>query len=231
MTRIASTHLPDWDVPQEEAPRNAAMLLAVGLMVAAAAALYLVAGLPGAVTLVAIVVAVYWWARRTHGTTALRQAGAVPAAATSVPRLANLVTGLSADIGAPVPRLWVIPSGGPNAMIAWSRGPHLAVSQTLLDTYALTELEAVVAHCLVRHVSGDARRQAATSLIVPSGSGARVGTAMDGRAAALTRYPPALAAAIRKAEPYKGRGAESWFVAEGPSHVPAPERAAALDDL
>jgi hypothetical protein len=114
-------------------------------------------------------------------------------------------------------------------MIAWSRGPHLAVRQTLLDTYSLTELEAVVAHCLIRHASGDAKRRAATSYF--GGTGASVGTAGDVRAAALTRYPPALASAIRKAEPCSGRGAAAWFVSDDPAHLPAEQRAAALDDL
>jgi hypothetical protein len=61
--------------------------------------------------------------------------------------------------------------------------------------------------------------------------GVPVGDADDLQAAAVTRYPPALATAISRAVPRRGRGAAFWFVAEDGAHVPPAERATALVDL
>jgi hypothetical protein len=134
------------------------------------------------------------------------------------PRFANIAQGLAERLTFGGVDLYVIELGGPNALAGRAEKPVVAVTRSLLDNYARTELEAVVAHCLVRH--RDAGRK-----------GVRVGYADDVRAAALTRYPPALVAAIEKAHPYEGRFPGAYLVAAGPTHRPLQERIAALNDL
>jgi hypothetical protein len=152
----------------------------------------------------------------------------------SEPRLENLVSGLSGDHGLVLPRTVVLESAPPNACV-WRPlvgSPVLAISRSYLEVLSRTELEGVVAHCLVRLDSSDAR--AATMADLLSAVGARVapkvGFSDDIRAAALTRYPPGLSSAIRKAGP-TGRSAPLWFVADGPTHRAATERIDELADL
>ena len=118
-------------------------------------------------------------------------------------------------------------------MVCRARGDALAVTRALLEGFTRTELEAVVSHCLVRLNSVDLDRASLSVALGPLGSGSipTVGDRDDVAAAAVTRYPPALAAAIEKAEPRSGRYAAFWFVASGRSHRSASERAAALRDL
>ena len=149
---------------------------------------------------------------------ALKDAGARAIAGSEAPRLHNIVTGLAERLSLGRVDLFVIEEGGPNALTGRVEAPCIAVTTALLDAYARTELEAVIAHCLVRHREAGRR-------------GAMVGFSDDVRAVALTRYPPALVAAIEKAEPYKGRFAGHYMVADGPTHRPVPERARALTDL
>jgi hypothetical protein len=149
---------------------------------------------------------------------ALKDAGAKPVAGSEQPRLHNIASGLADRLGVGAVDLFVIDQGGPNALAGRTERPCVALTRSLLDTYARTELEAVVAHCLVRF--RDAGRRAT-----------KIGYSDDVRAVALTRYPPALAAALEKAEPYPGRFASFYMVAEGPSHRPVPERIEALTDL
>lgn len=149
---------------------------------------------------------------------ALKDAGAVRITGAEEPRLDNVVGGLAERLGLGPVEIYVIEGQGANALTGRVEGPVIGVTRSLLDTYARTELEAVVAHCLIRH--RDAGKKAAV-----------VGYSDDVRAVALTRYPPALAAALEKATPYKGRFASHYLVADGPSHRPVPERVAALNDL
>lgn len=149
---------------------------------------------------------------------ALRDSGARPLREEEFPRFKNLVEGLAGTLQAGVVDTFVIETGGPNALVCRIERPTIALSVSLLETFTRTELEAVIAHCLVR--SDTAGRK-----------GSRVGFADDVRAAALTRYPPALAAALRKADPYEGRFPGYYMVADAPSHRPVEERAAALLDL
>lgn len=149
---------------------------------------------------------------------ALKDSGARPIVGEEQPRLRNIADGIAERLAVGPVDLFVIESGGPNALCCKLERPTIAATTSLLETYARTEVEAVVAHCLVRHRSAGHR-------------GVRVGFADDVRAAALTRYPPALAAAIEKADPYRGRFAPFYLVAEGPSHVPAADRVTALLDL
>lgn len=149
---------------------------------------------------------------------ALKEAGALPVAGSDVPRLHNIASGLGERLGIGSADLYVIENGGPNALTGRTDHPVVAVTRSLLEGYARTELEAVVAHCLVRHREAGRR-------------GVFIGYSDDVRASALTRYPPALAAAIEKAHAYKGRYATFYLVADGPSHRSPKERIEALGDL
>ena len=147
------------------------------------------------------------------------------------PRLANIVAGLASDLGMPTPELLAVEDvEGVNALVLRTPRPAIAVTRALVDELTLTELEAVVAHCLVRHRSAPLAhgRSWARQLLRPCA--ARVGWEDDIHAAALTRYPPALASALRKATPQTTLSS-LWFVADGPAHRPAEERAAAIEDL
>lgn len=223
---------PDWDVPEPVragvgpglvGPLVAAVL--IGVLVWALISIWV--GLA-----VAAVLAVGWilWAF-TRGRAALRAIGAEPLEPESEPRLENLVAGAASDLGTEIPRLWVIPHDRINALVAWSRGGDLAVTEGALRNLPRTELEAVVAHCMVRIASGEARRATFALALGDFGrSLVRVGLALDVRAAALTRYPPALAAALRRCEPIDGFR-PLWLVADGPTHAGREDRAEALLDL
>jgi hypothetical protein len=145
------------------------------------------------------------------------------------PRLVNLATGLARDLDVDPPRLFLSTERGPNAFVVPGA---IVVTEDLLDTFTRTELEAVVAHCLVRLRDGGLRWAVATAATrgVPDAA-PRVDRHVDARAAAVTRYPPALASAIRKAAPARGPAAPLWFVADSPSHIPADERVDQLLDL
>jgi Peptidase family M48 len=145
-------------------------------------------------------------------------------------RFVNIAKGLSADLGRPAPRLYVSPSRGPNALVL----PRaVVITKDLLDTYTRTELEAVIAHCLVRLADGGLGWALVAAAV---GGGTRWGTPpvdlhVDARAAAMTRYPPALASAIEKATRDTSRAAALWFVGDSPAHASVKERVAELRDL
>ncbi len=172
------------------------------------------------------------WASN-QGSLSLRGAEATLAREAEEPRLFNVVRGIVSDLNATAPAVYIVEDGGPNALACRARGPVIAVTRSLLDTYTPTELEAVVAHCMVRLLSPDIERAAFGMALGPLGTRAipRVGTADDVRAAATTRYPPALISAIEKAEPRSGRAAPFWFVATGPSHRAVEKRIATLREL
>lgn len=154
---------------------------------------------------------------RSHAAAALTEVGAVPAAEDDNPRLRNLTDGLSARVGLGPVDLFLY-DGAPNALTGRRERPFVCIARPLLGTYTRTELEAVLAHCLVRHKE-------------PAREWIPVGYADDVRAAALTRFPPALISALQKAEPYRGRYPSFYMVAEGPTHRRLQERAEALLDL
>lgn len=164
----------------------------------------------------------------------LRRLGAAPLEGGDAPRLENLAAGIAADLGVEPPRLYVLEGGGPNALVATgARTGILAVRKTLLESFTRTELEAVVTHCLLRLHSSEFvySNLAARWSDLGAGLAPRVGTADDVRAVAVTRYPPALAAAITKCDAAVTRYAPLWFVADAPSHDPSEERAALVADL
>ncbi len=167
----------------------------------------------------------------SRGRAAMRAAQARPLDPSDEPRLVNLVHGLAGDMGVTAPSLYRIHKGGPNALAVTHRGPALALTTSLLDTYTRTELEAVVAHSLVRLQEANAAREYVALGPLAPRKMKLVGYDDDATAAAITRYPPALASAVRKAEPHTGRFGAFWFVSDASCHRPQPERVAALLDL
>lgn len=149
---------------------------------------------------------------------ALNEAGARRLNATEQPRFRNIASGLAERLGLGSVDLYVMDDGGPNAMTGKTDKPVVAARVSLLDSYARTELEAVVAHCLVRYREAGKR-------------GVVVGYSDDVRAAALTRYPPALISAFERAEAYEGRYGSFYLVAGSPTHRPLQARIEALGDL
>lgn len=156
-------------------------------------------------------------ASKSQARAALREVGAVKVSEGEEPRFRNLADGLSARLGLGPVDIFVYADGGPNAITGRVDRPFVCVARPLVSSYTRTELEAVVAHCLVRHQ--EPRRW------IP------VGYADDVRAVALTRFPPALVSALRKAAPYRGRLAAFYLVAEGATHRPLDQRIEALLDL
>lgn len=214
------------------------------------------AALVGLVTVPALLVAVvigmftgWWWSTilltalwafktlvdaRLKDPVMLRRVEARPLAPGERARLRNIVSGVAHDLRVAEPELFVIPGGGPNAWVrAGGRGGILALTSSLLDTYTRTELEAVVAHCMTRIHAADFvySNLAARWSDLGAGLAPRIGLVHDARAVALTRYPPALAAALQKADGQVARYAPLWFAADAPSHQPTAERVAAVADL
>jgi Zn-dependent protease with chaperone function len=163
-----------------------------------------------------------------------RRFAGVVAVAGSEPRLENLVGGLSDDHRLVTPRVIVLENAPPNAFV-WRPlfgTAVLAISRSYLEALSRTELEGVIAHCLVRIDTSDARAATMAGLIGPLGArvAPKVGILGDVGAASLTRYPPGLASAIRKAVPARG-SAPLWFVSDAPSHRAAATRVQELADL
>ena len=193
--------------------------LFVGWIVAATAVLLLAGGIG-------------WWLASRSGSV-LRQVGARPLDGTEAPRLVNLATGMAGDLGMAAPAVWVVEEGGPNALVGRSKTPVIAVTRALLESYTRTELEGVVAHCLLRLDPSLLRRATlAASLGEASGPlGSLDLEAIDARATAFTRYPPGLAAAVEKADPRSGRSSSFWFVPDSGRLARKEHRTALLRDL
>ncbi len=150
------------------------------------------------------------------GKAALRAAGAEPGGGPEIARAANLAQGVAKALGMPAPEIWTY-AGPPNALGVRVGRPVVALSTDLLRTFSRTEIEAVIAHLLVRIGHGDRSDV--------------IGYADDVRTVALTRFPPALSSALEKASPHEGRFAHHYFAATGSSHRPIAERIDALNDL
>ena len=239
MTTPDSTALPDWGQAEFQIPGPGARTwrLAASFGLVPVVLLSLIpAGAPPLVVAAALalyVLGVVWWVR-SQGHRALASVAARPARPGELDRIENLVAGLASDLGIEPPDLLVYEQGGPNALVVSVAGGHrIAFEANLLSEFSRTELEAVVAHCLVRVGAGQIAAAQVGLAMGPLGAGlvGITGGVDDVAAAAVTRYPPALAAAVEKCEPGGGRWAPLWFVAGAPSHVPAPDRAAALLDL
>ena len=236
----AGVRLPEWDDSlgalgrpelRDRTRARLAIVMAAGLIWIVAGGLLL--GLIGVGAAAALLAGAIVWTVSNSGRGMLRRERAVRLRPGSSPRLENVVAGLAEKTGLAAPELWSIDDDGPNALVCFTKRPAIAVTTGLVGTFTRTELEAVVAHCFVRLAETStplARTLLALSYVSPA-FGVPVGDADDVRAAAITRYPPALAAAVSKASPKQGRGASFWFVADDSAHVPPAERAAALLDL
>lgn len=225
---------PDWDAPGRVRAGVSPGLVGLAVAVTLGAIAWGLVSLPVGLA-VAVVTAGAWsvWVV-TRGPSALKAIDATRLDPEAEPRFRNLVAGAASDLGSEVPRLWVIPSDRVNALVAWQVGTHhLAVTEGALRTLNRIELEAVVAHSMVRIASGEARRATLALALGPLGrSLVRVGPALDVRTAALTRYPPALATALRRCEAVGDRDLDPlWLVADGPTHAGREDRAEALLDL
>jgi hypothetical protein len=167
---------------------------------------------------------------RTSSTTLVQSLDPRPA---EDARLLNIVKGLSGELGIDAPSPFVVRGPGVNALV-FLHGGHTAIGFTeeALRTYARTELEGVVAHCLVRLDPASGLDRTALTL---GGTFGRCGRGVDqrddARAAAVTHYPPALAKAIERSTPATGRYSYLWFLGEPPAHAPAEERIRALSEL
>jgi Zn-dependent protease with chaperone function len=169
-----------------------------------------------------------------QGWIALRAVGARPADRVDDARLTNIAAGLAATAGCPSVRVMVVPDARRNALVAWTPlRPTVAVTQGALADLVRTELEALVAHCVARICYGDVARAAIACSLAGSLTSVapRVGFEDDVEAAALTRYPPALARVLRKLQPVPGRFGPLFVVADDPVHRPVGERVSALEDL
>jgi hypothetical protein len=236
-TAAPAPQLPDWDYdgarPDLRGRTRSRVLVVAGVAVAGLVLAWLALGPIGIAAFAAVYAGVIVWIASNSGRGMLRRVKADRVRPGSSPRLENVVAGLARQTRLPAPELWLIDDPAPNALVCFTRRPAIAVTSGLVEGYTRTELEAVVAHCFVRLAATStplARTMLALSYVSPA-FGVPVGDVDDVRAAAVTRYPPALASAVTKASPRRGRGAAFWFVAEDGMHVPPPERAAALLDL
>ena len=210
-----------------------ALLLPLGLVVAAGfgAVSFIVSdrfehGLVALVLAASAGATVAWAAGQGRRT--LRALPARPLEPGDEPRLENVTRALTTEVAVSAPQLWLVDAAAPNALVTYVRGrPTIAVSTGLVQSYTRTELEAVVAHCLVKLKSAGVLESALTWLAeAPS---YRWNGFYDLEAVAITRYPPALASAIRKAQPSGGRSHASWFAGEEPEPSPRQRIDALLD--
>ena len=230
----ASPFDPSWGV--EVTRREPAAVARVGGLLAAptllvAIVVALLAGpiWGGLALLLGVGVTVAWVLGQ--GWLMLRSCGARRPGPGEHPRLVNLVSSLATQLvvegveGAVAPgaepAAWLCPVGG-RAVLVCSEG--------LLERFTRTEVEAVVASLLVRR-----RHQGGLVPLVRAAVGSAAGSlggvtpADDVRALSVTRYPPALASALLRAGPERGRRAAFAFA---PAEPVAPDvRAAQIRDL
>jgi heat shock protein HtpX len=146
------------------------------------------------------------WARFGGDRRALGSVATRPADPVADARALNLIEGLSVGAGVRQPRLLVVDTPGLNAMASGTTPDRATVVVTsgLLGELSRIELEAVLAEelTLIRH----REIVPATVLAATFGLGRGIGlpgdrdTRADTAAVTLTRYPPALAAALEKVE-------------------------------
>lgn len=129
-------------------------------------------------------------------------------------RLVNLVDKLATGAGVPVPELVVVDDEAPNALAAGlePRSAVVAVTTGLLTGLDRVQLEGVLAHELARIKSHDTRPgtlavpllrwfgwvPGATRRVTAAGLGPGCLAEADLQGVTITRYPPALAAALER---------------------------------
>ncbi|QGG95140.1 M48 family metalloprotease [Actinomarinicola tropica] len=197
--------------------------------------------------------AVAWWLAGTSERV-LQAVDAVPVPSGEQPRLRNLVDGLCATSGLPVPALSIIDVDAANSLAVGTSPDDttLVLTRGLLDRLDRIELEGVVARELARVRRGEV---ALATLLVPLGSIApgllarflpdRYDVRADIEAVGLTRYPPGLTRALEKtgtasAVPHVPRSTSHlWLDDPSPTggeppataHSPIEERIATLQEL
>lgn len=223
------------------------MVLGVLLALAGVAWLGLLAGLVAGAALVA------WWLRGTERRV-LDGIGALDLDARAEPRLHNLVDGLCATSGLPVPHLAVVDDPGVNCL-AVGRTPDattLVFTQGLLRALDRIELEGVVARQLGQVRRGEVHL---ATVVVPFAGAApglvarvlpdRYDVRADLDAVGLTRYPPGLTRALEKVRNRSGvaraprSSSHLWLDDPSPTggeppalaHSPIDERIATLQEL
>lgn len=183
-------------------------------MVVALLGALLVAPLVGLVLGVVVGTLVALGLHRSATGTVRRAVGGRPADAVAHARLVNLVDKLATGAGVPVPDLVVVDDEAPNALAAGlrPRTGFVAVTTGLLGALDRVQLEGVLAHELARLKSHDTRPgTVAVPLLrwfgwVPGAEQRIRATALgpgrlaeaDLQGVAITRYPPALAAALER---------------------------------
>lgn len=233
----AAKPVPDWGTPDPQEPRGIGprtaiyVVLTLGILIILTVAtrdpFYM------GIALVALIAGA--WHGSREGRRSLGAVGAIEVGESdrTHARLVRLVSGLSGDLGMERPGIWIFTGSSHNAFVTsvGSRGV-VAVSTELVSELALTELEAVVAHCLLRLRAGVPHPRWARSVL---GWTKRIhpcaAAAYDVGAAALVRYPPGLARAIGKAGPRKGADRGLWFVPAVEGGCSPVARIARLEDL
>ncbi len=197
--------------------RSAAAGVVVGVVLGVVEGLVAGAGAGIAAGLAsAVVVGVACGVLVRRGTTGLvvRSLGARSPGAGELPRLRNLAEGLCATMGVEPPEVLVVDHPGANALVLArpGRSSCLVVTAGLEPSLSVVELEAVLAHELVRVKLHDTEVAAAalgvTAPLAMTGSrgAGRVRALLgpsrafraDQRAVAVVRYPPGLAAALER---------------------------------
>ena len=137
---------------------------------------------------------------------------------TQAARLFNLLQGLCAVTGVPIPNVSLTPDAGINAFIAAdptrAQGPELVVTAGFVSQLERIEMEGVVAVCLARLRSGIAEAQTMVTALSVSKPWFLTSSALRGlveevsdgqivfdddiKGAGITRYPPGLAAAYQR---------------------------------
>ena len=235
--RTDRTHETDWGLPPDLTLRRRGAVVVVALAVyASVIAVFTgitvqIGGnpIPGII----LISGLGLFDLMTVGSQILRKVDARPVADGAEPRLENLAAGLVEKMGIRAPRLYVFDAAGPNGFVCRRRGPVMGVSRRALAELNRTELEGLIAQCLVRTHSSSLRLAplACQARLFARALGPLVGPTEDVRAAAVTHYPPALVSVLEKCAPATGRYGPLYFAAEHPSHVAIPDRIAALSDL
>ncbi|MDQ3661744.1 MAG: hypothetical protein M3454_11930 [Actinomycetota bacterium] len=216
--------------PEPVVAARAGLLLVMPALLVAAGVVLLSDPLWGGLALLLGVGATVAWVL-AQGWLVLRSCGRRLPGSGGHPRLTNLVSSLTPQLGlrgvevavtaGEEPGAWLCPLGG-RAVLVCSEG--------LLERFTRTEVEAVVASLLVRRRDhGQLLPLVRAALGPAAGSRGGVTPADDVRALSVTRYPPALASALLRASPQRGRAAAFAFAPAGP--VAPEERAAQVRDL
>jgi heat shock protein HtpX len=228
--------------PGARAVRVAAPFVAVPAIVVGVVVGLTAGAVFGAVAFVVVGAGLAAWVRTAGDRLVLARLGGRDADPRQDSRLCNLIEGLSIGAGVHQPRLRVIESRGLNAMAAGTSPARavLGVTSGLLAELDRIELEAVLAEELVQI----RRNETLPGTVLAATFGLGRGRAYpadrdvqaDQAAVALTRYPPALAAALEKIE---AKGAEVpgqssymallWLADPGGGEAPGRGRLPLLD--